>query len=507
MKRRAWNRTVVILGALGMAGCMAGQVDGGDDGDRVEAEIKAIPQLPHARVCSEPQEGFAACHAQVRVDTFGAMAVTSTPSGLGPSDLQNAYKINASAGAGKIVAIVDAMDDPSAESDLAVYRSQYGLPACTTANGCFKKVNQNGAASPLPKADAGWSGEIALDLDMASAICPSCKIVLVEASSASMTDLGASVNQAVKQGATVVSNSYGGGESSSNSSFDSSYFNHPGVAIFASSGDGGYGVEYPAASPDVIAVGGTSLAKSSTNARGWVESVWGSVTNKNGGAGSGCSKYSTKPSWQKDTGCAKRTVADVSAIADPNTGVAVYQGGSWAVYGGTSAASPIVASIFALTGHGGDASVGAYAYNNSGSFFDVTSGANGSCGGSYLCTGGVGYDGPTGVGTPNAGAMTGTGGGGGSGGGGGGTGGAGGGGGGGTGGAGGGGGGGTGGAGGGGGGTNTCSHPICSTGSRLVSSCDPCATEICAADSYCCKHAWDNICVSEVSSVCGQTCK
>jgi len=166
-----------------------------------------------------------------------------------------------------------------------------------------------------------------------------------------------------------------------------------------------------------------------------------------------------------------------------------------------------VASIFALTGHGGDASVGAYAYNNSGSFFDVTSGANGSCGGSYLCTGGVGYDGPTGVGTPNAGAMTGTGGGGGSGGGGGGTGGAGGGGGGGTGGAGGGGGGGTGGAGGGGGGTNTCSHPICSTGSRLVSSCDPCATEICAADSYCCKHAWDNICVSEVSSVCGQTCK
>ncbi|HEX6839047.1 MAG TPA: S53 family peptidase [Polyangia bacterium] len=505
---------------------MAGEITPGDgSGDRTEAEIKAIPQLPHKRVCDEPADGFAACHARIRTDAYGAMAVTATPSGLGPSQLQSAYKLDATAGAGKVIAIVDAMDDPTAESDLGVYRSTFGLPACTTANGCFKKVNQNGAASPLPKADAGWSGEIALDLDMASAICPNCKIVLVEASSASMTDLGTSVNQAVKQGATVISNSYGGGESSSNASFDSSYFNHPGVAIFASSGDGGYGVEYPAASPDVIAVGGTSLAKSTTNARGWVESVWGSVNNANGGAGSGCSKFSAKPSWQKDAGCAKRTVADVSAVADPNTGVAVYQGGSWAVYGGTSAASPIVAATYALTGHGGDATVGAYAYNNTAKFFDVTSGANGSCGGSYLCTGGVGYDGPSGVGTPNATAMMTGGTGGGGGGGGGGTGGAGGGGGGGTGGAGGGGGGGTGGSGGGtggsgggggggtggsgggGGGTSSCTHSICSTGSRLVSGCDPCATQICAVDGYCCRWAWDNICVSEVSSVCGQTCQ
>ncbi|MGZ3429699.1 MAG: S53 family peptidase, partial [Polyangia bacterium] len=394
---------MAILGTLALSGCMAGQVTPGeDDGDRVEAEIKSIPQLPHARVCDQPAEGFAACHARIRTDTYGAYALTATPSGLGPTQLQSAYKLDVSGGAGKTIAIVDAMDDPSAESDLATYRSTFGLPACTTANGCFKKVNQNGAASPLPKADAGWSGEIALDLDMASAICPNCKILLVEANSASMSDLGASVNRAVTMGATVVSNSYGGGESSSNASFDASYFNHPGVAIFASSGDGGYGVEYPAASPSVIAVGGTALAKSTSNARGWVESVWGSVANKNGGAGSGCSKFSAKPSYQKDTGCAKRTVADVSAVADPNTGVAVYNAGSWAVYGGTSAASPIVASTYALTGHGGDAGVGAFAYNNSASFFDVTSGANGSCGGSYLCTAGVGFDGPTGVGTPNA---------------------------------------------------------------------------------------------------------
>ena len=514
--RRVGIRTIIVGALLAASGCVAGQVSNDDYGggrDRTESEIASIPKLPFKKAdCNAPAPaGYAHCLALVRTDANGVVPFAATPDatagGLGPSDLKSAYKLDTTLGAGKTIAIVDAQDDPNAEKDLATYRSNFGLPACTTANGCFKKVNQSGAASPLPTADSGWAGEIALDLDMASAVCPDCKILLVEASSANMTDLGTAVNTAVKLGATVVSNSYGGSEDSSASSTDTQYFNHPGVGIFVSSGDDGYGVEYPASSQFVTAVGGTSLTKSSSAARGWVEAVWGSTSNANGGAGSGCSAFSAKPSWQKDTGCAKRTVADVSAVADPNTGVSVFNAGKWAVYGGTSAASPIVASIYAITGHGADGSVGAYAYNNSGNFFDVTSGANGSCSGSYLCTGGVGYDGPSGVGTPNGSAMMGGGSGGSGGGGGGGTGGSGGGGGGGTGGAGGGGGGGTGGSGGGGGGTSSCTHSICSTGARLVSSCDPCATQICAVDGYCCRWAWDNICVSEVSSVCGQTCQ
>ena len=274
-----------------------------------------------------------------------------------------------------------------------MYRAQFGLPTCTTANGCFRKVGQTGGKTP--RANASWSQEISLDLDMASAICPNCHILLVEASSASFANLSAAVDEAARLGATVISNSYGGPEYSSETS-DQSHYNHPGIAITVSSGDGGYGVEFPAASQYVIAVGGTSLKRAST-ARGFAETVWS-------GAGSGCSAYIAKPSWQKDTGCARRTVADVSAIADPNTGVAVYdsyayRGASgWMVFGGTSVAAPIIASVYAL-GSGGPGT--AQALYSSSAFFDVTSGSNGSCGGSYLCTGATGYDGPTGLGTPN----------------------------------------------------------------------------------------------------------
>ncbi|MFJ8307643.1 MULTISPECIES: peptidase S8 [unclassified Streptomyces] len=327
-----------------------------------------------------------------------ALTTAAAPSGYGPASLQAAYKLpSASAGSGRTVAIVDAYDDPNAESDLGKYRAQYGLSACTTANGCFKKVGQSGT-SKLPRADAGWAEEISLDLDMVSAACPNCKILLVEASSTSMTSLGTAVNTAVKLGAKYVSNSYGGGESSSDSSYDTSYFNHPGVAITVSSGDGGYGVEYPAASRYVTAVGGTSLSTSS-NSRGWVDSVWS-------GAGSGCSGYDAKPSWQKDTGCAKRTVADVSAVADPQTGVSVYDTyGSdtgWEVFGGTSASSPLIAAVYALAGAPSSGSTPAsFPYAHTGSLNDVTSGSNGSCSPAYLCTGGTGYDGPSGLGTPN----------------------------------------------------------------------------------------------------------
>ncbi|MDJ0344291.1 putative Ig domain-containing protein [Streptomyces sp. H10-C2] len=345
-----------------------------------------------------------ACHALARTDLIQHLSLSPNvlPSGYGPTDLQSAYALPASAGAGATVAIIDAYDDPNAESDLASYRSTYGLPACTTANGCFRKADQNGGTS-YPTADAGWAGEISLDVDMVSAVCPQCHILLVEANQPSMADLGTAVNRAVTMGAKYVSNSYGGSEGATDPSSDASYFNHPGVAITVSSGDSGYGVEYPAASQYVTSVGGTSLSRASGTPRGWSEKVWGSSAGGNG-AGSGCSAYTAKPSWQTDSGCAKRTVADVSAVADPATGLAVYdsyQASGWNVYGGTSASAPIVASVYALAGTPASGTYpSSYPYAHASSLNDVTSGANGSCG-NYLCTAQAGYDGPTGLGTPN----------------------------------------------------------------------------------------------------------
>lgn len=350
--------------------------------------------------CGPAIPGDARCHAKVVVYGTAVQPFASSPSGYNPADLRSAYNLpSASAGSGQTVAIVDAYDDPNAEADLGVYRSQFGLPPCTTANGCFRKVNQSGVQGNYPRANGGWAEEISLDLDMVSAICPNCHITLVEASSSSLTNLGTAVNEAAKLGANEISNSYGGSESSSDPSYDASYFNHPGIAITVSSGDSGYGVEYPAASQYVTAVGGTTLTRAG-NSRGWAETAWS-------GAGSGCSKYDAKPSWQTDAGCAKRTVADVSAVADPNTGVSVYDSYSyrglsgWLVFGGTSVSSPIIASVYALAGNAGSVAYGSYPYGHTSSLNDVTSGSNGSCAGSYLCTAGPGYDGPTGFGTPN----------------------------------------------------------------------------------------------------------
>jgi subtilase family serine protease len=332
-------------------------------------------------------------------------ADASTPSGYGPSDLQSAYGLTsaaASRGAGETIAIVDAYDDPNAAADLAQYRSHYGLPSCTAASGCFKKVSQTGSTTSLPTADSGWSEEISLDLDMASAICPQCKILLVEAKSATMANLGTSVNEAVSLGAKFVSNSYGGSESSSDTSYDSSYFNHAGVAITVSAGDSAYGAEYPAASKYVTSVGGTALKTSSTT-RGWTESVW--KTSSTEGTGSGCSAYDAKPSWQTDTGCGKRMISDVSAVADPATGVSVYDSygvtAGWYTFGGTSASSPIIAGVYALAGTPSSGSYpAAFPYAHTSALNDVTTGNNGTCSPSYFCTATSGYDGPTGWGTP-----------------------------------------------------------------------------------------------------------
>jgi subtilase family serine protease len=346
----------------------------------------------HVKVCAAAPLGEAACHSWITVDDKGQPLVTSGPTGYNPVDLQAAYQVGG--GSGVTVAIVDAYDDPNAESDLAVYRAQFGIPACTTSNGCFRKINQNGGTTP-PRANASWAEEISLDLDMVSAICPNCHILLVEASSNSFANLAAAVDQAASQGVIAISNSYGGGEYSGEVS-DELHFKHPGIAVTVSSGDAGYGVEFPAASQYVTAVGGTHLTHSSS---GWSETAWS-------GAGSGCSAYITKPSWQTDTGCGNRTVADVSAVADPNTGVSVYDTygirprGGWLVFGGTSVASPIIASVYAVAGNAGSINYGSYSYSHTGSLFDVLSGSNGSCGGSYLCTSGGGYDGPTGNGSP-----------------------------------------------------------------------------------------------------------
>ncbi|WP_052397625.1 carboxypeptidase regulatory-like domain-containing protein [Streptomyces sp. NRRL F-5123] len=355
---------------------------------------------PTHRACAAVRNpAKAACSALVRDDVEQTRAQLAAepdaaPSGLGPGDLQAAYALPSAAsgsGAGRTVALVDAFDDPTAAADLATYRSQYGLAPCTTANGCFRKIDQNGGTD-YPAADPGWSGEIALDIQMVSAVCPNCKILLVEADDNSLDNLGAAVNQAVAQGALFVSNSYGGSESPGDTQSDALYYDHPGVAVTASTGDDGYGVSYPASSPYVTAVGGTSLVKDAS-ARGWTESAWA-------GAGSGCSAYETKPAVQTDTGCARRSVADVSAVADPDTGVAVYNAGAWHVYGGTSASSPIIASVYALAGDpaAGSAPV-AFPYGRTTALNDVVSGANGSCG-TYLCQAGAGYDGPTGLGTP-----------------------------------------------------------------------------------------------------------
>jgi len=372
----------------------SGSSTSSDDALDTEA-LASIPNLPFKSLgCAEAvQPGFVSCHAKALVTAEGDIQADAAPSGLSPANLQAAYKVP-SGGTGTI-AIVDAQDDPSAEKDLAKYRSQFGLPACTTANGCFKKVNQKGQTSNYPAADKGWAGEIALDIEMASAICPKCKILLVEADQPTTDDLGIAVNTAVRLGATAVSNSYGGDEDSSDAASDKKYFTHTGVAIFASSGDNGFGVEYPAAGAHVIAVGGTSLKKSSST-RGWAEKAWN-------GAGSGCSKYTAKPAWQTDTGCSKKTVADLSAVADPNTGVAVYDSygsGGWAVYGGTSVASPVVAAIFVATGNGKKTAKDVWTHTTD--FYDVTSGNNGSCSPKYLCTAAKGYDGPTGWGSPIA---------------------------------------------------------------------------------------------------------
>ena len=413
------RRTLLIAAVTLTTGIMvpfgAGSASASPASSSAKLAVAPAPQAkpathPTKHLCDNPRPGDASCTAIIRTDYAQPAAAVATdvttPQGYGPTDLQGAYNLAASGGSGQTIAVVDAYDAPNAEDDLAVYRAQYGLPACTTANGCFRKLNQTGGTTP-PADEPAWGDEIDLDIDMVSAACPNCKILLVEADSAGIDDLGTAVNTAVNLGAKFVSNSYAASESPNDPDYDGEYFNHPGVVLTVASGDWGYQTMYPAASPYVTSVGGTTLTKATGTSRGWTETAWS-------GTGSGCSEYDGKAVWQtdSDSGCANRTVSDVSAVADPQTGVAMYDSvpsasanyqSGWLVAGGTSAATPILASAYALAGTPADTTYPAsylYSHQTTG-LNDVTSGSNGTCGSAPLCNARAGYDGPTGLGTPS----------------------------------------------------------------------------------------------------------
>ena len=361
----------------------------------------------NGRVCSlSKTQGLASCNAHVLTDAKGKLLVNQSPAGFGPSQIRGAYNLSGRASGNPIVAIVDAYDDPTIKKDLDVYSKQFGLPVlpdCKTAINkssvpCFQKLSQR-ATSALPKANGGWSMEIALDVETVHAVCENCSILLVEATSPNINNLMMAVDTAVKSGAIAISNSYGGPEFADEIKSDV-HFNHPGIAFTVSSGDSGYGVAYPAASPYVTAVGGTSLYLSPDN-KYKNEDAWS-------GAGSGCSQFEPKPSWQTDAKCPNRTVADVSAVADPATGVAIYTTTSpknqkgWFTAGGTSLSSPLIAAVYALSGNiPSKPSSLPYGLGSKSNLHDVVGGQNGQCSPGYLCAGKTKYDGPTGLGTPN----------------------------------------------------------------------------------------------------------
>ena len=334
--------------------------------------------------------------------------------GYDPQDLQSAYDIPDTGGAGETIAIVDANGFTAAESALAVYRERYGLPPCTHANGCFRKVNEHGGEGGYPKESGGWATEQALDIEMVSAACPECRILLVQSEGASSASLDEAENTAVRLGAIEISNSWSSPEQDCNplsscEEEERKYFDHPGVMLFFAAGDHGYdnrlagadSPDYPASLPSVIAVGGTALHRASY-ARGWSEETWYEPGRGIGG-GSGCSRFA-KPSWQVDPGCSGRMNVDVAADGACETPVSVYSG-EWELICGTSASSPLLAGIEAHAEEAVRALPGAEAfYEGAGTFNDVTEGVNGKCSDNpmvvYFCRAGVGYDGPTGVGTP-----------------------------------------------------------------------------------------------------------
>ena len=328
---------------------------------------------------------------------INAKSASTLPRGLGPAQFRGAYNLPSTAARSQTIAIVTAYDSPNIEKDLRVYSKTFSLPVCSSSNGCFRKLNGAGKKIPLPSRNALWALETSLDVEVAHAVCSNCKLLLVEASSSSVNDLVAAVDTVARLGADVISNSWVVNEFRGELSLDR-HFDRPGIAITAASGDTGYGVNWPAASPYVTAVGGTTLDLDSSNARS-SESAWEL-------GGSGCSAYEPKPAWQSDVGCGQRTVPDVAAVANPDTGAAVYDSygysgrRGWFKVGGTSLATPIVAAIYALAGNADAVVAGSYPYAHSSSLFDVQNGTNGRCSSTYLCSAAAGYDCPTWLGAP-----------------------------------------------------------------------------------------------------------
>jgi subtilase family serine protease len=382
----------IALAAAAAATLVASLVSAGTAADAASTNSHS------KRVCAHAATGYVACDARVRTDANLKPLATTGPTGYSPAQLKSAYGLTGLNGT-TTVAIVDAYAHPNAAADLAVYRNTFGLGAAN-----LTQYNQTGGSITTVSGNTGWGQEEMLDLEMVSAICPGCPIIYVGANSAAFTDLAAAVRTAAAKGAKVISNSYGGNEFSSETTLTSSY-NIAGVTVTASTGDSGYGAQAPAAFSSVVAVGGTHLVLNSSGGRS-SETVWS-------GAGSGCSSYIGKPSWQHDSGCTRRTIGDVSAVADPATGVSVYDsygstgGNNWYVFGGTSVSAPIIGGVFGLKGTGSNTAASKLYAAPAGSLFDVRSGSNGRCthgkntANAYLCTGVAGYDGPTGNGTPN----------------------------------------------------------------------------------------------------------
>lgn len=352
--------------------------------------------------CPDARAGEAQCLALIRTGPqIGPDGGAGPGGGFTPAQLQAAYNLpSASKGSGQLVAIVDAYDDPNVASDLAFYRSYFGLPAAN-----FTKYNQNGQTGNYPEGNAAWAIEESLDVDMVSATCPNCSIDLIEANSQNTPDLETAVTEAVTLGAHIVSNSYGCTDGPS-CAFEEKYYNAKGVTYIAASGDFGYtgNTLVPAALGSVISAGGTSLYVDTKTARGFRETAWL-------GTGSVCSTEK-KPTWQHDPGCSYRTGNDVASVSDPATGVAVYDTydvGGWRVIGGTSTAAPFLSGIFGLAGNAssqrGGETFWKKEHQGKNDLFHITKGYNGSCSPTYLCTDGTheyrDYGGPTGWGTPN----------------------------------------------------------------------------------------------------------
>jgi len=375
---------------------------------------------PYAKLCNDKRHGVANCLAEIVTDDTG-LPLAFDPShqplpGYSPKELRAAYGVSGVASGTPIIGIVDAYGYPNAQDDLKTYSKQTNLPVLPKCKGdvasssvpCLEIVNQKGGNKLPSTVDPSWAAEQALDLDMAHALCENCSILLVEADTNGGGDIIPAENTAANLGANVISNSWGTSETSGETGLDHSYFTHPGVPMTASTGDDGYagGVSYPASSPNVVAVGGTSLFLSKNGKKYSSETAWT-------GAGSGCSEYEARPSWQPSlSGCANnRTVSDIAADADPNTGAAIYDstecvagGNCWFELGGTSMSAPIVAALYAVAGpvSPDDTQAASILYANVSkkNSRDIVTGSNGTCGFAYLCNAVAGYDGPTGIGTP-----------------------------------------------------------------------------------------------------------